>query len=207
MSSIRFPIALVLGLLVTSGLFSFLWALINVHFESHGMQQAAKIEFTRLRRDTEVATIKRDKPKLEKPQAAPVVPQIAKAAVSRAGTEMIAANLIAAPSVDTKIGVSGGLGFNVAGTDTEEMPLVRINPDYPPRAQSRGVQGWVVVQFTITPQGTVKDAKVVDGEPKGMFDDAAINAVSRWKYNPKVQEGVAVERRGVQVKLTFKLTA
>jgi len=207
MSSLRFPIAAVLGLLFTSGLFSFLWALINVHFESHGMQQAARIEFTRLRRDTEVATIKRDKPKLEKPQAAPVVPQIAKAAVSRAGTETIAANLIAAPSVDTKIGISGGLGFNVAGTDTEEMPLVRINPDYPPRAQSRGVQGWVVVQFTITPQGTVKDAKVVDGEPKGVFDEAAVNAVSRWKYNPKVQEGVPVERRGVQVKLTFKLTA
>jgi periplasmic protein TonB len=207
MSSKRFAIAAVLGLLVTSALFSFLWALINVHFESRGMQQAAKIEFTRLRRDSEIATIKRDKPKLEKPQAAPVMPQIAKAAVSRAGTETIAANLIAAPSVDTKIGMSGGLGFNVAGTDTEEMPLVRINPDYPPRAQSRGIQGWVVVQFTITPQGTVKDAKIVDGEPKGVFDDAAVNAVSRWKYNPKVQEGVPVERRGVQVKLTFKLTA
>ena len=207
MSTIRFPIALLLGFVLTSAMFSFLWALINVHFQSHGLQQAAKIEFTRLRRDTDVATIKRDKPKLEKPQAAPVVPQISKAAISRAGTETIAANLIAAPSIDTRVGLTGGLGFNVGGTDTEEMPLVRINPDYPPRAQSRGIQGWVVVQFTITPAGTVKDAKVVDGEPKGVFDDAAINAVSRWKYNPKVQEGVAVERRGVQVKLTFKLTA
>jgi len=206
-SSIRFPIALVLGFLLTAGMFSFLWALINVHFESHGFQQAAKIEFTRLRRDTDVATIKRDKPKLEKPQAAPMVPQISKATISRAGTETIAANLIAAPSIDTKVGLGGGLGLNIGGTDTEEMPLVRINPDYPPRAQSRGIQGWVIVQFTITPAGTVKDAKVVEGEPKGVFDEAAVNAVSRWKYNPKVQEGVAVERRGVQVKLTFKLTA
>src|SRR5205085_8572074 len=57
---------------------------------------------SRLRRDTDVATIKRDKPRLEKPQAAPVVPQISKASISRAGTETIAANLIAAPSIDTK---------------------------------------------------------------------------------------------------------
>ncbi len=46
---------------------------------------------------------------------------------------------------------------------------------------------------------------MVDAEPKGMFDEAAIAAVSKWKYNPKVEEGSPVERRGVQVKLTFKL--
>jgi protein TonB len=89
--------------------------------------------------------------------------------------------------------------------DQDVMPLVRINPDYPPSAQSRGVQGWVLVQFTITPAGTVKDARVVDADPKSTFDEAAVSAVSRWKYNPKVESGVAVERRGIQVKLTFKL--
>src|ERR1051326_8628694 len=204
---VRFAIALALGFVLTGAMFSFLWALINVHFESHGFQQAAKIEFTRLRRDTDVATIKREKPKLEKPVSVPVLPQMAKATISRAGTETIAASLVAPPSIDANIGLSSGLGLSVGGTDQDVMPLVRINPDYPPRAQSRGIQGWVVVQFTITPAGTVKDAKVVEGEPKGVFDDAAVAAVSRWKYNPKVQEGVAVERRGVQVKLTFKLTA
>jgi protein TonB len=204
---VRFAIALALGFVLTAAMFSFLWALINVHFETHGLQQAAKIEFTRLRRDTDVATIKRDKPKLEKPQTVPQIPQISRATVSRAGTETIAANLIAAPSIDTRAGLTSGLGISLGGTDQDVMPLVRINPDYPPRAQSRGIQGWVVVQFTITPAGTVKDAKIVDGEPKGVFDDAAIAAVSRWKYNPKVEEGVAVERRGVQVKLTFKLEA
>lgn len=204
-ASLRFPIALVLGFLLTAVMFSFLWALINVHFGSQALRSVTKIEFTRLRRDTDVATIKRDKPKLEKPVTAPITPQVTRASVSRAGTEIIAANLLALPSIDTKAGLFSGLGVNVGGMDQDVMPLVRINPDYPPRAQSRGLQGWVMVQFTITPAGTVKDAKVVDAEPKGVFDDAAINAVSRWKYNPKVQEGVAVERRGIQVKLTFKL--
>lgn len=204
--SMRLPIAAVLGFVLTSAMFTFLWALINVHFAGHGVQQAAKIEFTRLRRDTDVRTIKRDKPVREKPAETPTTPQVARVSFSRAGTEILAPNLLAPPSIDAKASLSGGLSVSV-GTDQDVMPLVRINPDYPPRAQSRGLQGWVVVQFTITPAGTVKDAKVVDADPKGVFDEAAVNAVSRWKYTPKVEEGVPVERRGVQVKLTFKLQA
>jgi protein TonB len=63
----------------------------------------------------------------------------------------------------------------------------------------------VQVQFTITAAGTVKDAKVVDAEPKNIFDDAALRAIARWRYNPKVQEGVAVERVGVQTIIRFEI--
>ena len=208
--ALRFPIALGLGFVVTGVLFWFLWALINVQLKKQELRTAAKIEFTRLRRDTEVRTIKREKPRLEKPVQAPVVPQMAKATISRAGTAAVAANLLAPPSIDAKgsvAGLSTGIGVSIGGSDRDVMPLVRINPEYPPRAQSRGIQGWVVVQFTITPAGTVADAKVVAAQPQGVFDEAAINAVSRWKYNPMVQEGKPVERRGVQVKLTFQLQA
>jgi len=61
------------------------------------------------------------------------------------------------------------------------------------------------VQFSITPAGTVKDAKVVDADPKGIFDDAAIKAILRWRYNPKVEEGVAVERVGLRTMLRFQI--
>src|SRR2546422_8368031 len=106
--SLRFPIALVLGFLVTSALFSFLWALINVHFGSHLFKQQ-KIEFTRLRRDTDVATIKHEeKPKLEKPVQAPITPQVARASFSRAGTEAVATNLLAAPTIDTRASLNPG---------------------------------------------------------------------------------------------------
>ncbi|RPH46954.1 MAG: energy transducer TonB, partial [Lysobacterales bacterium] len=66
-------------------------------------------------------------------------------------------------------------------------------------------EGWVQVQFTITPAGTVSDQKVVDADPKGLFERAALDAIGRWKYNPKVVDGRAMERRGVMVVLTFKL--
>jgi protein TonB len=94
---------------------------------------------------------------------------------------------------------------NVGGSDRDTMPLVRINPDYPPRAQSRGIEGWVLIEFTITAAGTVRDARVVQASPKGYFEDAALKAIARWRYNPKVQEGVAVERVGVRVRLSFNM--
>jgi protein TonB len=92
-----------------------------------------------------------------------------------------------------------------AGSDRDVIPLVRINPDYPQRALQRGLEGWVQVQFTITPTGTVKDPIVVDAMPKSVFDDAALKAIARWRYNPKVENGVAVERVGVQTRIVFQL--
>ncbi len=203
---LRFPIALVLGLVVTSTLFSTLWALINVHFRTHSIK-ATKIEFTRLRRDTDVSTIKREeKPKFEKPVEMPLTPQIARASFSNTGAA-VAATFVSVPTVNVRAGMAMNLaqGVSVGGMDQDAMPLVRIAPDYPPRAQSRGVEGWVLVQFTITAAGTVKSAVALDADPKGYFEDAAVAAVSRWKYNPRIEDGQAVERRGIRVKLTFKL--
>jgi protein TonB len=69
----------------------------------------------------------------------------------------------------------------------------------------RGVEGWVHVEFTVTTAGTVKDVKVIDADPKGYFERAAMNAVGRYKYKPKIESGEAVERSGVQLVLSFKL--
>jgi len=70
---------------------------------------------------------------------------------------------------------------------------------------SRGIEGWVQVQFTISETGSVIDATVVDSSPKNVFDDAAIKAITRWRYNPKVEGAVAVQRKGVQTILRFQL--
>ena len=202
MTSLRFPIAFVPALIFTGALFWFLSVLIHANLEIAQRKSVAKIEFTRLRRDSEVKTTRQEKAQLEKPAQAPVAPQISTGVSLGSGpVENIG---VIAPTVDVRANL-GTMSVNVAGSDRDVIPLVRIEPDYPPRASERGVEGWVVIQFTITPAGTVKDAKVVDAEPKGIFDAAAVKAVERWKYNPKVEGGVAVERRGVQVMLTFKL--
>ena len=54
------------------------------------------------------------------------------------------------------------------------MPLVRVEPVYPPRALAQGVEGWALVEFTITPAGTTKDVKAVESQPPGIFDAAVV---------------------------------
>jgi TonB family protein len=84
------------------------------------------------------------------------------------------------------------------------VPLVRVPPKYPARAASRHIEGWVKVEFTIQTDGSVDNAVVVASEPENTFDDAALTAISKWKFKEKIVNGVAVPQRAVQ-KLQFKL--
>ncbi len=73
-------------------------------------------------------------------------------------------------------------------------------PVYPERARERGLQGWVDLEFTVTNDGTTRDAVVRSAEPAGIFDRAALDAVKRWRYEPRV-----VEQR-VEARLRFRLS-
>jgi len=84
------------------------------------------------------------------------------------------------------------------------MPLLRVPPKYPARAASRHIEGWVKVEFTIQTDGSVDDAVVVGSDPEGIFDDAALTAIGKWKFKEKIVNGVAVTQRAVQ-RLQFKL--
>ena len=77
--------------------------------------------------------------------------------------------------------------------DRDPLPVVRFDPDYPQRAINGEIEGWAEVQFSVTATGAVRDVVIVDSHPKNVFDDAVIKAVGRWRYNPKVDEGVAVD--------------
>jgi protein TonB len=98
-----------------------------------------------------------------------------------------------------------GGGLPTSGIDREPIPFVRLDPEYPPRARAAGTEGWVQVQFTITAAGTVKDARVVAAEPRGVFEDAALKSIARWRYSPKVESGAPVERVGLQTVIRFRL--
>ena len=198
MHALRIPVAVVVGGLFTTAMFWLLWSLVSTAFDVGDRAEATRIEFSRMRRDTEVATKRDEKVERERPPPTPETPRMA---FSTGGIENNVAQL--APIVDAR-GAMSRMSMS-AGSDRDVIPLVRINPDYPPRALSRGLEGWVQVQFTITATGTVKDPVVVNAEPKNIFDDAALKAIARWRYNPKVEAGVAVERIGVQTIIRFQL--
>jgi protein TonB len=198
MHAFRIPVAGFAGALCTASLFWLLWGFVETTFEAGEPIEALRVEYSRMVRDTEAVTTRQERIEREPPPATPETPRLK---WSDGGIDNPIARL--RPVVDTR---RGGTRMTMAsGSDRDVIPLVRINPDYPQRALSRGLEGWVQVQFTITPIGTVKDAIVVDAEPEGVFDDAALKAIARWRYNPKVENGAAVERVGVQTRIVFEL--
>jgi protein TonB len=203
--ALRLPVSFVLALVVTGSVFLFLSTLISVDFDIQALQVPTRIEFTRLRRDTETAVKRREKPIRQVIVGQPGQPQMQTGRIglnpAPAAIPMIGPTVDGGAVMPTGISSIGGVG----GSDRDVIPLVRINPEYPIRAQQRGIEGWVLVEFTITPAGTVTNARVLDADPKGTFDTAALRAIGRWRYNPKVEGGVAIERHGVQVLLDFKL--
>jgi len=80
----------------------------------------------------------------------------------------------------------------------------RVAPDYPQAAVRQGIEGFAEVRFTVTAKGTVSDVSIVQSTPPEIFDRAAIDAVRRWRYEPRTVDGKPTETQ-LQVKLQFKL--
>jgi periplasmic protein TonB len=172
-----------------------------------GLNKAASLqmtEFIRLKKDSNLNTKDRRIPKKPKPNKRPPPPKMKMQAnpIKNLKPKMDM------PDLDLPLELSHmgmkGVEIGVGNISTNVIPLVRIAPRYPMRAANRRIEGWVKVQFTITKEGKVADAVVVDSEPKHTFDRAALSAIKRWKFKAKVIEGIAFEQRAEQL-LEFKL--
>lgn len=82
---------------------------------------------------------------------------------------------------------------------------LRRSPKFPKKAISRGIrEGSAVVSFTVTATGAVRDAKVIESEPPSIFDRAAINAVTRSRFEPALEDGAPIEVRDMRIRISFK---
>ena len=97
------------------------------------------------------------------------------------------------------------IGSDLQVTDGEYLPIVKVAPQYPRRAQSRGIEGYVILEYTVTKQGTVRDIQVIESKPSGTFDKAAIKSATRYKYKPRVVNGEPIEVPGVRTQISFEL--
>lgn len=197
----RLPIAVALACVITFGLFWSMQALVRSQLELQEGTRPPSIDFVRLRRDTTPQEKKREPPKREKPEQPPPPPDMSMSKSSLDPGEGVAS---IAPAIATTAALEGGLGAT-AGSDRDAVPLVRIEPDYPMRARQRGIEGWVHVRFDVNRAGAVTNAVVVASDPPRIFDEAAVHAILRWRYNPKIHNGSAVERKGLEVLLPFEM--
>jgi len=90
-------------------------------------------------------------------------------------------------------------------SDQDARPIVRVNPKYPIDALRNGIQGWVKLAFDISDIGQVINVKVIDSQPKRVFDKAARQALRKWKYRAKSIDGKQVQQQNFTVQLDFNM--
>jgi protein TonB len=189
------------AIVVTFGLFYLMQALILGKDMKLGEMSGTMIDFVRLKKDSDLDIKKRKMPDKQEPEEPPPPPDLSMARSNKPSQEM--GDMAFAIDVDVDV---GGASFQIAASDTDVVPIVRVNPQYPLRASERGIEGWVEVTFTISKLGTVKDPSVLNSHPSSIFDRAALKAIKKWKYNPKIEDGEPVERSGINVRLKFELS-
>lgn len=200
----RYAIAGGLAFVVACGLFLVMQSLVAMGEAKLEDDKGGRvIDFVRVRAPSETRTKKRELPQKKPTPKQPPAPELKMNTNASSAGPTVA---IAAPEVDHSVKLGGPSGLGGAYSDGDEVPLVRVEPIYPPRAAERRIEGWVQLEFTIGETGQVVDPAVVAAEPRGVFERAATRAVRKWKYRPKIRDGVAVPTHGVQVKLTFKLS-
>ncbi len=199
--ALRYTLSALVATGVTFGLFYLMQALISMGVaEAERVFAGHVIEFVRLKRDTELELKKRRMPDKKPPEEEPPPPELDLARPVRPD-QSLEGMAIAVANVE----ISGGPDLGLFGSDQDIVPIVRVNPQYPIRAADREIEGWVEVEFTISAAGTVKNPVVVASNPATIFNRAALRAIRKWKYSPKIEDGVAVERPSVRVRINFEL--
>jgi TonB family protein len=117
--------------------------------------------------------------------------------VDEAGTAALERDIVAAQSANVK-------RADEVMSASQLMLTRYVKPTYPAFAQERGTGGWVEVVFTVRTDGTTTDISVAGAEPAGVFEQAAMAAVRRWRYEPMRRDGRAVEQRA-RVRISFSV--
>jgi len=153
----------------------------------------AMVDFIRSLQDSSSDTKQRNLTEPNKPQTPPMpkAPKIQQAATKNMSLDM--------PDIkpDFSAFKGNGLGNMLSGYgfgDSDVIALVQPKPNYPAQALSRKIEGWVMVRFNITKEGTVDSVEVVDSKPKGVFEREAVRAAWRYKFKPKLVDGKPVEQ-------------
>lgn len=200
MIAVRWLVSMMLALLITLGLFYVMQALIAT-----GAQLEQNVNIVRIVDATMpeiemevIREIERPQPIEQLDTPPPDVPDRQLNMDSGPSLAIERASI----QLDTDMSIGGA---SISITDGEMLPLVNVTPNYPTRAASRGIEGWCQVSFTVTGNGDVRDVIVVDAEPQGIFDSSSIRAAERFKFQPKVVDGVGVEVPNVQYVFRYQL--
>lgn len=187
--------------LVSGSLFAFLLFLLMYlmikpgDLDLEALKNRQMIDFIRIKKDDTLNERDRKLPDKPPPPKRPPPPEIDQPELKKMPTPMLDIEL---PDINMPIDTDGALvgGGQFLG-DGGLIPLVRIAPRYPRKALIEGREGYVIVELLVDEKGSVISASVVEANPSSIFNAAAIQAVLKWKFKPRVSGGVAVKQRGL----------
>lgn len=196
----RYVFSIVVGVVVTLSLLFVMQLLIATGKAALTKpRDRAQLDFVRVRRN-ESLNVEDFTP--DKPPPPPEVPPEAPPQEMDSVDPDAPSISIAPPTVAAETNIGGPGGMNIAEGDY--LPIVRVAPVYPARALSRGLEGYVDMSFTVTTTGTVRDPVVIFST-SSLFERAATRAVLKFKYKPRVVDGVPVDVPNVKTRITFKI--
>jgi protein TonB len=157
------------------------------------------VDFVRVKKDE---TVQREDKKPERPpepdEAPPDLPQ-----QDMDASDFDSAVNIAPVNPGLDVGLDSQLGdFSLAEGDY--LPIVKVRPMYPRRAQSRGLEGHCDLAFTVTPLGTTADVRVIECT-SSLFERASVQALLKFKYKPRVVNGTAIAVPDLLHRITFQI--
>ena len=196
----RYAFSTIVGIVVTISLLFIMQLLIATGKKAlTSPRERAKLEFVRVKRN-EMLNVEDVAP--EKPPKPPEVPpEQPPQQMDNIDPNAPTIN-VTPPQVAAETTIGGPGGMNIAEGDY--LPIVRVAPVYPARALSRGLEGYVDLSFTVTTAGTVRDP-IVLFSTSSLFERAATRAVLKFKYKPRVVDGVPVDVPNVKTRISFKL--
>lgn len=211
----RLTIGFLVAILVNLGLFTLMYVMTSSERVERGATQVVPmLDFVRVKQESRTETKQRklpDKPK--PPEKMPPPPKMTPP------TQQVKAPTpkMSAPNIKVTLNIAGGpylgefsaaprapVAPGVISEYAQVVPLVRIPPRYPRMASRRNIEGSVRVAFTITKDGRVANPRVLSANPPGVFEKAALKAIKKWKFNPKIVDGQAVEQTAAQ-EISFRL--
>lgn len=194
----RYLQALIGAVAISYGLFWMMQQMIAMDVQDKPIaSDNVLIDFVRLKKDSETQTKQRKQKIPPKPQK----PKITQQRV----VQNIQTNtpVMKMPSVTPAFDLAGGAalaGFvSGNGLDGNAIPMVQVMPQYPANAKRRKIEGSVKLHFTINEDGTVSEVSIVESNPKGIFDRAAVRAAHRWKFKPRVIDGKPIRQKSTQI--------
>ena len=196
---IRLLIGSVLAVPVAGGLFfimQYLIASADLNIDDKKQRRLADIHMPIREIATNLAEAKPDKP--DDPEEPP--PDLATPDLDM---DMNVDAINMAPAATMQVAIVGAGG--ISASDGEYLPIVKVAPIYPRRAQSRGIEGYCIIEYTVTKTGSISDPVAIDCQPSGIFERASLKASLKFKYKPRVVDGEAIEVAGVQNKFTYEL--